>query len=303
MIKWREGLQTRKGKQVRQIPGPQWTSSLWITRTGSVWRKRFNVVTQKWTWDAEPYQLSMDNESGRMGVYVGNFMPIDVAIASAWKRRALGSHRHLQHDEAMPLHAKYLHWPDTEDDQTGPIEGETWKPLKYRCGVVQCPSGYEISNFSRLKNPKGAITKGHAFKGSYYAAVRGCGLVNLGVASGLERKGQPPAFLQLAKDCLLSGNTPQALADVQNIALDSAWTYFIRAIPFVSRGELQPVWKGVVDPELRRLLLSMRDDPVLGGSLSDLMAVVDKELPDFSLRSDCPFGELRFARTAIAARL
>ena len=305
MNSWSDGECKRKGQLVRQIPQDNvWASSLWVSRSGEVFRRRYNTTLKRWRWDPTPHLLTLDDETGRMGVILEWWVPLQTAMAMAWRRRAHGSTARARLEEGRPLKARYVSWGEEEEDDDTHWEGEKWKPLSWRCGVVPCDGlGYELSNLGRLKNKEGKVTRGFSDGGTRWGAVRGAGLVDLLTAAKLQPKPSPPPSIKLALDALLTRNTPQALCDVTGISIETAWSYFSRAATFATPKRLSSRWRNIVDPDLQAALHQLRGDPCLGGPLTDLMEAVTSILPQNSSfhAADCPMGQLRFARLCMAS--
>ena len=236
------------------------------------------------------------------------YIPIETAIAMAWRQRAPGSKAGVRQlpNRSPRLHAKLLRWGKEElvEEEPTMLEGEVWKPLKWRCGVVPCDGlGYHVSDHGRLRNPKGLVTKGFAYGGRRWAAVRNAGLVDLHAAARLQPKSTPPPAIQLALDALLTNHTPRSLCDLNGISLATSWSYFSQAAPYAKPKKLATVWRALVDTDLLDALDIVRGDPRFGGALNDLMPLVMQHIPQSSAfrESECPMGELRFARLCMTS--
>ena len=101
---------------MRQIPQslPVWSSSLWISKVGDVFRRYFNISTKLWHFDDTPVELI--ESSGRVGLKVDNrFVTQDLLIALAWRRMAPHSNEraHSIADDAA-LDARYLRFEEEE---------------------------------------------------------------------------------------------------------------------------------------------------------------------------------------------
>ena len=305
MITWRDGLiRGRRGQEFRQLVQEHcWASTLWISKEGVVLRRFYNTVTREWQ-NSTPHILSM-NGDGKMGVVLKHWVPLETAICIGWRRRKPDSTKRVQLQEGKPVRARYLRWGDEEEEEKEEhIAGETWKPLRWRCGVVPCDGlGYKVSNHGRLMNPEGAVTRGFAYGGRRWAAVRDVGLVDLHAAARLQPKVTPPPAIKLALDALMTGNTPQAYCDVTGVALTTAWQYFTRAAPHVAPRKLARVWRALVHTDLLHALARLKDDPRFGGPLLELMPAVMQLIPEASdfHDSEVPFGELRFARLCMTS--
>ena len=313
MQSWPDGVERgpRGRGEYRQIPEAYvWSSALFITKTGTAWRKHFNTVTREWRWADEPTPPVEERESGRMGLSIGtHWNPLETCIALAWR------HRHpestapaVREGKQRKLSASTIRWPKEEevDDNDDANEGEEWKPLAMRIGVVLTASlGYQISTLGRLKNPSGDITRGFWFRGRRWAAVRGAGLCDLDSAAGLQSGIQQPLSIQLALSALMTGRDAEDLAAEAHIKVSSAWTYLNTAVTIAPPEELRAVWKPLVDRDLRAELKRMRRerDARLGDSLTVLRAALHERLPPSStyLALDEPeqWRHLRFARCAL----
>eukprot|EP00966_Prymnesium_polylepis_P293757 6783935-Prymnesium_polylepis.1 len=155
-----------------------------------------------------------------------------------------------------------------------PRKGENWKPLRWRCGLIQVDARYQISNQGRLKSPfTGAVTEGFAAFGTRWTGVRESGiLVDLLVASGKQGVHMPPS-IRSAYDALISGHTVEDQADGLGIGLSTSWSYMSRAAQYVLAHDLRVVVQRLVPPELWQTLLRLRGDKRLGGSLNELWDV------------------------------
>ena len=173
------------------------------------------------------------------------------------------------------------------------LQGETWAPLRWSCGVVACSKQYEISSFGRLRNPRGEATAGFFYKGSRWAACRGAGLVNLSAAAHLQNRRLFLAPREMrAYQALTSGLTPPLYAAAAKLPEKLAWTYCACVAMHVRDAQK------LIARDLRAELVMMRDlrNPVLGGKLTELHAAVAPRL-----QRPLEYDELRFARVAVMA--
>jgi hypothetical protein len=206
-----------------------------------------------------------------------------------------------------------LRWdvPEDSDEADASVDGaELWYPMKgaraWRCGVVSCSdAGYAISDRGRLKSPSGDITSGFHFDGRRWAAVKGCGLVDLTTCARLRKNVVylPPA-IKHAADALGSGHTPTDLAQASDVQLGTAWSYFTRAAQHLDARTLSRVVPPLVGPRMWAVLMNMRQsrDPRLGGTLTELMEVCTEGTPGAVAR-DYPMEKLRLARLAVVAQM
>ena len=151
----------------------------------------------------------------------------------------------------------------------------------------------------------GSITRGLYHDDRFWAAVKGVGLVDLTTAAKLRPAiiNLPPAVASAA-DALYNAVSPEQYADHANLQEGTAWSYFTRAAIALPKDRLREVTRDLVSKDLWRLLKRMDDeeDPLLGGSLKDLMEAV---LDDLSSRgefrnSEFQFEQLRLARSCLA---
>ena len=312
MIQWSDGLlRSPDGETMRQVPAKHaWSSALWTSKGGQFWRRFYNAVSGEWHWDGEGSVEYVEDEEGRMGVYLDRgWTPIEVAVALAWLHRAPETPMRVTVKEGKPMHTKYIKWVEPEHhEERGPIRGETWKPLKVRCGVVPCPTGYMISSEGRLRNPNGEVTSGYWYEGiaggTRLAAVRDCGLVDLWIAAKLIPNAvylQPR--LKMTADAMMSGHSPADLARHASIQLDTAWCYFRQVAEHVPVSRLRDIAPTLVDKHLWQLLLDMKaqGDERLGEQLNPLMEIVQDTLPARSAfwRVHGQMGMLGFARLCV----
>ena len=319
-IKWTEGVvRGPSGHSMRQVPVRHvWASSVWCTKDGEVWRRHYDVITGGWRWDVDgPIQYAFDPQ-GRQGLYLDDhFRPLETIIALAWRHRAPETLAQVQVEEGMPIHLDHVSWVDGESNQErGTIQGETWKPLKWKCGLVPVPPGYAISNRGRLRSPSGDVTAGFVFDGAFgwtrLAAIKDCGLVDLHLAAGLiqaivdDMKLKP--CIRDTLDAILSDErlSPADLSRHAGIKLDTAWSYYRQACAYVPKRTLKTLGETLVARDLWRLLLKMleEEDHELTDKLTILMERVQDELADNGpfARRGWEMGELAFGRMAVVAQ-
>ena len=302
-------IKAPNGRLSRQLPEEHvWTTQRWITKKGDVYRRRWRPIEKNWKWDEEPVQLSLENDTGKIGLYNPWFISLEYALACTWRKRAEDSSDLVTLQEGKPLQARYLKFSKEEsrkEEEPTDVEQETWKPLKWTIGPVTCDPTYEISNLGRLKAPSGKITKGFLFRSRRWAAVRNCGLVDLGSASKIQSKDMPPMHIQTAKDAMLSGHSPSDLAEITGISLKTAWTYFYEALTWTRKKELKRVWRDWLPSSLCNELYDARHQPIIGASLTDLLDFLHTRLPPefFEESRDLQYGQLRFGRAAVLALL
>jgi hypothetical protein len=312
MLSWPDGLERGpRGARAkyRQIPEPfVWNSGLFISKTGTAFRKYYNSVSHEWSWSSDPLEPAEDIESGRMGLHVsGHWTPLETCIALAWRRRHPESTAPAIRDgKRRSLSASSVRWPmEEEGDDDGPIN-ETWRPLSTRIGVVSTAGlGYQISSAGRLKNPSGDVTRGAWYRGRRWAAVRGAGLCDLDTAAGLSSGLQQPQFIQLSLSALMTGADAEDLAAEARVQIQTAWAYMNRAATIAPPDELRVVWKELVNRAIVRELKRMQHekDPRLGGSLTALKEAMEERLQHsssyFDMEEDDQWRHLRFARIAL----
>ena len=322
MITWKDGLELGPDGPCRQIPEKYvWSSSVWCTQDGIARRRFYNAVTKRWTWAEAPLQYTVNEVTGEAeGFYVGQrWMSIDRAIATTWLRRAPDSSTHIRERVTVQLvdsasdvrseisegpNADNLMWSEPESDEEEGKGGkqETWKPLKYSCGLAPCSKEYKISSTGRLKSPSGKITKGFWWEGNRWAAVKGAGLVNLSVASGLQKSVvELSPRIHQALEALMAGASPQHFADDIGVQLQTGWNYYCQAAQHavnINRVLLADVASKYIPKDLDGVLKGLKRDKVIGGNLTDLMDTVLRTLPSTSpfRRSEFQFEMLRFAR-------
>ena len=304
MIRWKQGLERAPNRKLaRQLPEDHvWTSQRWVTKTGDIFRRRWDVHNKTWKWDEAPVPLAFEESSGRVGLYNPSFMSLENVIATAWRKRANRGRVTLKEDK--PLEARYLRWAKEEvEEEPDDVDQEEWRSLKWKIGPVSCDPAFQISNLGRLKSPDGEVTRGLLFRGRRWAAAD-CGLVDLGAASKTQSKDTPPLHIQTVIDALSTGHTPQTLADVTGLSVKTAWTYYYTALTYSKKRTIRQVWRIVLDdPKLCRVLWKLRKAPVISASLTDLLHEVEARLPSGSEfdNDEHKFSKLRFARAAIVA--
>ena len=311
MIRWRDGIVTSPDGLAREIPQKHaYSRSLFVTKDGAARARIYNFVSQTWSWEDDSVQPTM-HEDGRMGLRdnaIGHWVPIEVAIALAWRKREPDTPMRAYVMDDSPCEARYIRWEaeDETQDEQQPMTGESFKSLKWKVGLIACDGrGYKISTKGRLIAPDGSITRGFYYDDRMWAAVHGVGLVDLLTAANL----RPPIFnlppaVASAADALYNFVSPEHYADDAGIQEGTAWSYFTRAALVLPKDRLREATRDLVSRDLWRLLKEMDDveDPVLGGSLTDLMEAVQDELSnrgDF-LNSVYQFEQLRLARSCLA---
>ena len=71
MIRWCDGVDTLPdGSPCRQIPQKHvWSSTVWCSADGLLWRRFYNPVTRRWRWEEETCAPTID-EKGRVGYHL-----------------------------------------------------------------------------------------------------------------------------------------------------------------------------------------------------------------------------------------
>ena len=307
MIEWKYGLsKAPDDNRVRQIPTKHvWSSSLWISKDGVCWRRFFNPITQTWKREEKPHAYTFDKDGTRIGLLLlDQWTPLETCILLAWKHRLPGAPTRTVLEPGFPIHADHLSWTEPGTNDEGDYSEEVFAPLKWRCGIRNCPESYQISRRGVLRSPTGAMTRGFYFADSMWAAVKNCGLVNLLQAAGI----QPSVprirpYLRLAVDAIMTSHTPTDLSREAGVTLSTAWSYFTQAAPFLASSDLQRVGPNLVSRDVWHVLheLQSEKDARLGGSLKELLPVVEERLAkesDFH-QNTYQLSELRFARLCI----
>lgn len=313
VVTWPDGIERGPDGLCRQIPQKHtWSGGVFITQNGTARRRHYNAVTKQWTWDAEPMPMAFDANMDRTGFHVDHWISVDRAIALAWLHRAPDGTSTIV-DDGVELVGKKrgpftIAWRSGEvvGKEERHINGERFKPLRWRCGLCVCPPGYKISNIGRLMNAKGRVTCGLYFAGDRYAAVRDCGLVNLTLAAGLRPNSVDITdSLFLAAEALGTGHTPVDLSRESMVQVGTAWSYMCRVAPLFPSDDLRRHVSTLVSADLWALLQSMaaKGEAVLGGSLMDLRGVVDRRLKRRGAfrSSEFQMEQLRLARLATIA--
>ena len=234
MLTWRDGVVQCPEGAAREIPQAHaYSRSLWCTKDGAIRPRIYNFVSQTWTWE-DPVPPLIVHDDGRLGVRdfgigTSGWMPLEVVIALAWRKRQPDSPMRASVEEGHPMEARYIRWAVEEDvdDAQRTMPGEVWKPLKWKVGLISCDGrGYKLSSLGRLKSPSGAITKGHFYDGKRWAAVAGVGLVDLTTAAKLIPNVVvlPPA-IKSAADAMYQGVPPEEYADDAGVEVGTAWSY------------------------------------------------------------------------------
>jgi hypothetical protein len=313
MISWPDGeIRAPDGGEImREVPQRHvWSSSVWCSKTGLLWRRYYNSQVRTWKWDDKgPMQLVEEADTGRMGIHLEWFVTVEHAIAMAWLLRAPGSTVGVERDLSERLHARHLQWGDggeCHEEEEGPITGEVFRPLKWKCGVVPCDPRYQISNMGRLRSPHtGLVTSGFAYGDTRLAACRGAGLVDLHRAGRRCRDIVVPPRIMMGIDALSTGHDPHDLACEADISEKTAWGYMTQAAQHIPGAELRRLVPRLVSSELWRALRDMQEEghPLLGARLLDLIEEVMERVSSRGeyAQSDFQMEELRLARLALMA--
>ena len=311
MIRWREGLVQSPDGPAREIPQKHaYSRSLFITRDGAARARIYNFVSQTWSWEDDPVEPTM-HEDGRMGLRdnaIGHWVSLEVAIALAWRKREPDTPMRACVLDGRPCEARYIRWEaeDETQDEQQPMTGESFKSLKWKVGLIACDGrGYKISTKGRLMAPDGSITSGVYYDDRMWAAVKGVGLVDLTTVARLRPLiiTVPPAVASAA-DALYNAVPPEEYANDAGIQVGTAWSYYTRAALVLPKDRLREATKFLVSRDLWRRLKEMdeAEDPVLGGSLTDLMSAVQDDLSSRGefMNSEFQFEQLRLARSCLA---
>ncbi len=320
MIRWCDGVETfPDGSPCRQLPQKHvWSSTVWCSADGMLWRRFYNSVSKVWTWADEPYALTLDGD-GTVGYTLEWWMSADRCTALSWLHRAEGGSDRIQQKVTVQLvdgdaptageramRVDSTEWVDGDaPEDGGSIPGEKWKPLKWSCGLIPCNGRYRISSHGRLWSPHTrTVTGGFWYDGDRWAAVRGASLVPLRAAAGLqaaEERLQPR--VRLAIDALMAGYGPSDLEAASGLELSTCWNYFTKASLRVPGEDLRRRAQRLVPKELWVALerLRARGDERLGGSLTELMEGIRRMVPSRVLESEHVMSQLRLARTALTA--
>lgn len=309
------------GSPCRQLPQKHvWSSTVWCSADGLLWRRFYNPVSKQWSWADEPYTITID-EGGTVGYVLDWWMSADRCVALAWLHRAEGGSDRIQErvtvqlvdgngsaasEEERVMRVDAIEWVDDGDapEDGGTIPGEKWKPLRWSCGLIPCDARYRISNHGRLWSPHTrTITSGFFFDDERWGAVRGGSLVPLRAAAGLQAEERLQPRVRLSRDALMAGYGPSDLEAASGLELSTCWNYFTKASVHVPGKELRRRAPRIVPKELWGALerLKARGDEHLGGSLTDLIGVVQRMVPSRVLESEHVMSQLRLARTALLA--
>ena len=309
MIQWKTGLKKRDAVLYRQLPTRYtWSSTLWIARDGTCRRRNFNAISKTWRWSAQPQKFLIHDESGRTGLQVENvWTPLNTCIALAWKHRAPGSlKRTTVIDGKLPI-SRNINWvePGDNTESSKRRKDETWSPLSFRVGLYNCPETFQISSRGRLRSPAGKITSGYFYDDSMVASV-GEVLVDLLVASKLKPPNYDlPLHLSKAADCMLSGGSPRVFAKQTGLKLTTSWVYFTQVAYKMRTPDLHRVAPLLVPRDVWSALTTLQQqaDPVLGGTLTDLLPAVEGQLNPRSrfLTNEHKFNILRLARLCVVS--
>ena len=317
-VRWPDGVERCPSeKRVREVPFKHpFTSSIWVSKDGEIWRRFYNVLRGEWNWDQDGPLEYAEDANGRVGLNLGSqFRPIETVIALAWLHRAPETQARAELIEGSEgVHLDNIQWAEAESNvEIGSIADEKFKPLKnWKCGIVPCPEGYSISSHGRLISPNGDITSGFWFDGACgptrVAAARECGLIDLFVAAKLI----PSALhvtpcIKTAADYMMNGKSPKHHSRSECVKLDTSYSYFRQALAALKlpQAAVRELGETLISPDLWRFLVKMcnEDDDRLAGKLTALMEVLEDDLPESSRfwRVDCQMGMLGLARQLVVA--
>lgn len=320
MNQWMEGLERGPDGLAREIPVKHvWTSGIFITRKGIARRRWYNVATKTWHWDPDRLQL-VEDENGNVGYHALHFVTLERAICMGWRLKApestasIGEWIRVQLVDKLcdnkpddgDTTAETLRWQVEEDpEEDGPIQGETWSRLKAAVGAIVVPKGYWISSMGRLRNPTGEVTRGSLAFDRWWAAIKGCGLLDLWTAAGLADPIQLSLRVRQARGAILAGATPAQLAEAASVEVGTAWSYMTQAAPHVNATALRERAEALVHPAIWRAVKALvdRGDGRVGGPLLELWDVVQRLIQPQSkvLQEEHLMSMLRLARTALTA--
>ena len=280
---------------------------MFVGGNGTLLRRFFNPVDQTFTFcEMDMVEEVIDGcETGRMGLYVqqGHFLPIEIIIALAWKRREPDTPTKVTVGNEGAT-ARSIRWIEEEGRDEIDHKGETWKPLKCKLGLIPVDSSYLISSHGRLKSPyTKEVTRGFWWDDCRWAYVKPSGLVNLTELCSRQRGATIFPSILTAIECLMAGHTPEELAYYQGIQEATAWSYMCRGIPHIKEtAELRRLGKELVPEELWKLLKKMKreENPLLGERLLDLIVKCEEEIEGFA-EEELKFEYLRFARSILLA--
>ena len=305
---WCDGLIASPDGPSRMLPQANtWSSAVFVTADGVLRTRQYNAVTGSWAWGDELPLVLEDGHAGYMTK--DGWRSVDHCIALAWLARMPGSRLREKvtvrlvdgsdvASEATPR-AEQIEWVESDMPDDAPRKGEKWKPLRWKCGLIPVDGRYQISNQGRLKSPfTGAVTEGFAAHGTRWAGVRESGiLVDILAAAGLQEERIPPV-VRMAREAMLSGYTPTDLADAAGIQESTAWKNTCVAAQGVRGDQLRKVVPTLVGQRLWRAVVALQGNAVLGGSLTDLVAVLGKR--DKGL-ANVDMSAVRLARLAAVA--
>ena len=317
-VRWPDGVERCPSeKRVREVPFKHpFTSSIWVSKDGEIWRRFYNVLSGDWNWDQDGPLEYAEDANGRVGINLGSqFRPIESVIALAWLHRAPETQARAElMEESDCVHLDNVQWAEAESNvEMGSIAYEKFKPLKnWKCGIVPCPEGYMISSHGRLKSPNGEVTSGFWFDGACgptrVAAAKECGLIDLFVSAKLIPSAvHVTPCIKTAADYMMNGQSPKEHSRAERVKLDTSYSYFRQALAALKlpRAALRELGETLVIPDLWRFLVKMcnDDDDRLAGKLTVLMEVLEDELPESSRfwLVDCQMGMLGLARQLVVA--
>ena len=282
---------------------------MWITKEGAVHRKHWNPVTKRWKWDEQMVEFVEEEveglETGRVGLNLPYFIPVDTLICMAWRSREPYSQTKVHVLPGREPNAKHLRWESEERGNDEVLLGEeSWKPLTWKCGNVPCDRRYQISSHFSLKSPDGRITSGFWWDGCLWASCKKCGLVNLTDAAKYRREIRLQDRILDAANMLMSGHSPYDHFMEKDVQEDTSWNYYSKAAQFIKGTDLRRVVEPLVEEELWAILKRMKrkEDLVLGGPLKPLMEKVLSRYPEFA-DEEFRWEQLRLARIALVSTL
>lgn len=210
----------------RQIPiENNYFSSLWISETGTVKRRYFNVFTKKWSWGniLQPHI----NDEGKLLINIGRGqITLDSAISSAW----------FQNENSMSYDS------DSSDECELEDNTEYWKKIN---------NEIEISSLGNFRNKKGEVCKPTYFKNKRMICLPGLGAINVDSKVNSYFNGIKPLYkLPKRSLSLLSWlrdkKTIETYAELQKLKISTIWSYVYDIFVEIDVDECQQISDDII---------------------------------------------------------
>ena len=210
----------------RQIPiEHNYFSSLWISETGIVKRRYFNVFTREWSWGnvLQPHI----NDEGKLFINIGEGqISLDTAISSAW----------FQNKNSLSYES------DSSDEYELEDNTEYWKKMN---------DDIEISSLGKFRNKKGEVCEPTYFKNKRMICLPGLGAINVDNKVNFYFNNITPSYkLPKRSSSLLSWlrekKTVEKYAELHKLQMTTVWSYVYNIFVEIDVDECQRISDNII---------------------------------------------------------